>query len=160
MMSNRCSIEGIGPNEAGILSSIAFDAWLHVGYGAGEPRFFGMLRKRQLCDWLNYNSGFTLEEGTDTGGGHSKDGGSHWLKLQYAVPGALEVSGSFDAWGAPEEVKARCPKASTQRATRPQCEFEPLALAYKDSKGTAILVIQPDEAMRSHLLGVIRGKKG
>ena len=97
------SIEGIGPNEAGILSSIAFDAWLHVGYGAGEPRFFGMLRKRQLCDWLNYNSGFTLEEGTDTGGGHSKDGGSHWLKLQYAVPGALEVSGSFDAWGAPEE---------------------------------------------------------
>ncbi|MBQ6102587.1 MAG: DUF4034 domain-containing protein, partial [Kiritimatiellae bacterium] len=97
------SIEGIGPNEADLLSSIAFDAWLHVGYGAGEPRFFGMLRKRQLCDWLNYNSGFTLEEGTDTGGGHSKDGGSHWLKLKYAVPGALEVTGSFDAWGAPAE---------------------------------------------------------
>ena len=96
------SIEGIGPNEAGILSSIAFDAWLHVGYEAGEPRFFGMLRKRQLCDWLNYNSGFTLEEGTDNGSGHSKDEDGQWLKLQYAVPAELEVSGAFEPWGKPD----------------------------------------------------------
>ena len=63
------------------------------------------------------------------------------------------------ACGTLEEMKQRCPGARVYQATRSQCEFEPLALAYKDSKGTAILVIQPDDAMRSHLLGAIRNKR-
>ena len=62
-------------------------------------------------------------------------------------------------YGAPEEVKARFPGVRPEQATRSQCEFEPLALAYKADGKTRIIVIQPDDAMREHLIGAIKGKK-
>ena len=62
-------------------------------------------------------------------------------------------------YGTPEEMKSRFPGARVTQATRQQCEYEPLALAYKDSSGPAILVIQPDDAMRAHLIGALRKKK-
>ncbi len=63
------------------------------------------------------------------------------------------------AWGPPEAVKARFPGARVSRATKAQCPFEPLALAYRESGRTAIIVLQPDEAMRAHLIGAVKGRK-
>ena len=63
------------------------------------------------------------------------------------------------AYGAPDEVKQRCPDAPVSQATRAQCELAPLALAYKQDGKTRILVIQPDEKMRAHLMGVLKKKK-
>lgn len=62
------------------------------------------------------------------------------------------------AWGAPEQLKQRFPGARVTNATRAQCPFEPLALAYRDGGKTAIMVIQPDEAMRAHLLAAMKRK--
>ena len=62
------------------------------------------------------------------------------------------------AYGAPDEVKQRCPDAPVSQATRAQCELEPLALAYRQDGKTRILVIQPDENMRAHLMGVLKKK--
>ena len=64
------------------------------------------------------------------------------------------------ACGTPEEMKQRFPNARVSRATRSQCPFEPLALAYQDSDRTAILVLQPDEAMRKHLTEAVRSRRG
>ena len=61
------------------------------------------------------------------------------------------------AWGDPEDVKRRCPGARVFSATKAQCPFEPLALAYKDSDRAAIIVIQPDDAMRRHLMERLKG---
>ncbi|MBQ9726100.1 MAG: hypothetical protein IJV65_01165 [Kiritimatiellae bacterium] len=94
---NAC--RGLEHEEAGLLATIAAEAWVETGYAAGEPRFFGMLRKRQFCDWLNYGSGFTLEEKSDDGAGLSRDGKPQWLELQYAVPPSLDASGAFEPWG-------------------------------------------------------------
>lgn len=60
------------------------------------------------------------------------------------------------ACGTPDEMKRRYPGAHVGRATRPQCPLEPLALAYRDSARTAILVIQPDAPMRAHLLAAVK----
>lgn len=60
------------------------------------------------------------------------------------------------AWGTPEELKQRVPNARVLRATRPQCPFEPLALAYREDGKARIIVLQPDDAMRELLLKSIR----
>jgi len=60
------------------------------------------------------------------------------------------------AYGTLEDMKRRTPHARIYRATRPQCEFEPLALAYRESGKPAIIVLQPDDAMRKHLLEAIK----
>ena len=65
-----------------------------------------------------------------------------------------------EAWGAPEAMKQRYPGARVLNATRAQCEYEPLALVYRDSDSLAIAVIQPDDAMRRHLLAAIRRATG
>ena len=64
------------------------------------------------------------------------------------------------AWGAPDEMKRRYPQAKVLQATRAQCEYEPLALVYRDSDSLATAVIQPDDAMRSHLMQAIRKATG
>ena len=64
------------------------------------------------------------------------------------------------AWGDPEAMKQRYPQAKVLRATRAQCPYEPLALVYKDSDSLAMAVIQPDDAMRKHLLEAIRKASG
>ena len=63
------------------------------------------------------------------------------------------------AYGTPEEMKKRFPGARAAHATRPQCLLEPWALAYARDGRTAILVIQPDEAMRAGLIRAIRGNR-
>ena len=57
------------------------------------------------------------------------------------------------AWGSEEDMKKRFPDAHVDRATRARCDLPPLALAYRRDGRPAILVIQPDEAMRRHLTG-------
>ena len=64
------------------------------------------------------------------------------------------------AWGTPEDMKQRYPQAKVLQATRAQCPYAPLALVYKDSDSLAMAVIQPDDAMRKHLLGAIRKATG
>ena len=63
------------------------------------------------------------------------------------------------AYGAPEEVRERCPGAPVTQATRSQCALEPLALAYREDGRTRIIVVQPDDALRAHLMKVLKGKK-
>lgn len=63
------------------------------------------------------------------------------------------------AYGAPEDVKRRFPGAKTVRATRRQCPYAPFALAWKSNGKMNIAVLQPDDAMRAHLLAAIRGGK-
>ena len=65
-----------------------------------------------------------------------------------------------EAWGTPEAMKQRYPQVKVLNATRSQCDFEPLALVYRDSDSLAMAVIQPDDAMRRHLLGAIRKATG
>ena len=60
------------------------------------------------------------------------------------------------ATGTLEAMKQRCPGARVIRATKAQCPFEPMALAFRDSDSTAILVIQPDEEMKRFLTEKIR----
>ena len=62
------------------------------------------------------------------------------------------------ASGTEEEMKRRFPGAPVSRATKPQCPLEPLALAYRDSDRARILVIQPEPALREHLVAAIRRK--
>ena len=61
--------------------------------------------------------------------------------------------------GTPEEIKKRFPGARAAHATRPQCPLAPLALAYQSGGRTAILVIQPDDALREHLIRSIKKPK-
>ena len=61
-------------------------------------------------------------------------------------------------YGSPEDVKQRFPGARVSNATRSQCDLEPFAMAYLENGKTVILVLQPDEALRAHLLSVLRGK--
>ena len=65
-----------------------------------------------------------------------------------------------EAWGTPEAMKQRYPQAKVLNATRSQCDFEPLALVYRDSDSLAAAVIQPDDAMRKHLLEAIKKASG
>ena len=67
--------------------------------------------------------------------------------------------GQVTAYGAPEELKRRFPGARVVRATRRQCDFAPLALAYKADGRDCIAVLQPDDAMRAHIVAGIRGNK-
>ncbi|MBR1820080.1 MAG: hypothetical protein IJ769_00505 [Clostridia bacterium] len=60
------------------------------------------------------------------------------------------------AYGTPDEVKRRCPDAHATHATRSQCAFEPLALAYKEDGKTRVIVIQPDDALRAHLTKALK----
>ncbi|MBR6220214.1 MAG: hypothetical protein IKQ80_06615 [Clostridia bacterium] len=64
------------------------------------------------------------------------------------------------AWGSEEEMKKRFPDAHVDRATRAGCALPPLALAYRRDGKPAILVLQPDEAMRAHLTGKKQNHKG
>ena len=61
-----------------------------------------------------------------------------------------------EAWGTPEAMKQRYPQAKVLNATRSQCPYEPLALVYRDSDSLNIAVIQPDDAMRRHILDAVR----
>lgn len=58
--------------------------------------------------------------------------------------------------GALEEVRRRCPGARVQRAVKPECAIEPLAVGYNDAGRTAILVLQPDEALRAVILKAVK----
>lgn len=54
--------------------------------------------------------------------------------------------------GSLEDVKRRCPGARVQRAVKPECAIEPLAVAYNDAGRTAIMVLQPEDALRDVII--------
>ena len=60
-------------------------------------------------------------------------------------------TGNVRAAGSPEPIKKRFPGARMQRATRPGCPNEALALAHNDAGRTAILLIQPNDQLRAAL---------
>ena len=86
-------------DEAALLADVGFRSWRGAGYDAGRPYGIGMLRRRNFVDWVNYASGFSLEEGTDNGGGHTRDGARHWMRMVRPLPKDLEVAGMFEPWG-------------------------------------------------------------
>lgn len=65
---------------------------------------------------------------------------------------------SLVACGAPEAMRQRFPQARLHRAVKPQCPLEPMALAYRDSDGDAILLIQPEPKLREALIQAVRKK--
>ena len=97
-----------------------------------------------------------------------------WYGMSFiytATPDCLRVCRAYgkrerflaDVWlnrvvatGTLEAMKQRCPGARVIRATKAQCPFEPMALAFRDSDSTAILLIQPDEEMKRFLTEKIR----
>ena len=64
------------------------------------------------------------------------------------------------ACGTLEEVRRRCPGARLQRAVKPECPIEPLAVAFNDAGKTAILLLQPEGKLRDVILGAVKGKQG
>lgn len=53
--------------------------------------------------------------------------------------------------GSLDDMRARYPGARVNRATRPGCDIEPLAVAARDNGVTAIYLLQPDEVIREKL---------
>ena len=63
------------------------------------------------------------------------------------------------AWGEPADLRGRYPKARVNRATKGGCPLEPLALAWRTGGKVEILVLQPDERLRAHLLGRLKAAR-
>lgn len=60
------------------------------------------------------------------------------------------------ACGAPEAMKRRFPGARRHRATKSACPIEPLAVAFNDAGRTAILVLQPEPALREMIVEAVK----
>ena len=86
--------QGLSHSEASLLSKIAAESWVEARYATGEPFEFGVLRRRQFTDWINW--GWNLEETSDTGAAVTRGGGTRHLRLQYLLPREIEISGAFE----------------------------------------------------------------
>lgn len=62
------------------------------------------------------------------------------------------------ACGSLEDMRRRFPGARAQRAVKPECEIAPLTVAYNDAGRVALLVLQPDEALKAVILKAVRGE--
>lgn len=60
--------------------------------------------------------------------------------------------------GTLEDMRARYPDARVNRATRPTCPHESLAVVARDNGAPAIFLLQPDEEIKNALIAVVRGK--
>ena len=60
--------------------------------------------------------------------------------------------------GAPDALKQRYPGAHVHRATRPGCEYEEFAVAYRSNGKTDIIVLQPDETLKKILIETTKKK--
>ena len=102
-----------------------------------------------------------------------------WLLLDWYVKGYIYTCGNgclrvcrtygryerfmADIWlnglqacGTLEDMKCRFPKARVQRAVKPECSLESLAVAYNDAGRTAIMVLQPDADIRGAIINAVR----
>lgn len=102
-----------------------------------------------------------------------------WLLLDWYIKGYIYTCGNgclrvcrtygkyerfmADIWlngvqacGTLDDMKRRFPKAKVQRAVKPECTLEQLAVAYNDAGKTAIMVLQPDAAMREAIVKAVR----
>lgn len=61
--------------------------------------------------------------------------------------------------GSLEDMKKRCPGARVNRATRPGCELEAFAVAYRSNGKPCIMVLQPDEKMKEIIVQATKKKK-
>ena len=59
--------------------------------------------------------------------------------------------------GSLKEMKAKFPGAKVTRAVRRQCPLQQLAVAYTDSEGQRICVIQPNDELREKLYAALKG---
>lgn len=66
---------------------------------------------------------------------------------------------SIQALGSLQELQGRFPGARVQRALRPECPIEPMAVAYRYSGKVSILLIQPDDEMKRALLAAVKRKR-
>lgn len=62
----------------------------------------------------------------------------------------------LQACGDPETLRSRFPGAKTQRATRPDCPLAPMAVAYRENGKTALIVLQPNDALREVLIKAVK----
>ena len=61
--------------------------------------------------------------------------------------------------GTLSDMRARYPSARVNRATRPGCDIEPLAVAARDNGVISIFLLQPDSVIRAKLEEVARGRR-
>lgn len=59
--------------------------------------------------------------------------------------------------GSLEDARRRFPSARVQRAVKPECSIEPLAVAYNDAGKAAIVVLQPEDELRAAILKAVKG---
>ena len=62
----------------------------------------------------------------------------------------------IQACGPLDAMKSRFPGAKVHKAVRPECHIEPLAVVYNDAGRTAILLMQPDDALRAVILRAVK----
>ena len=63
---------------------------------------------------------------------------------------------SVKSFGDPEDVRRRFPSAKIRRAVRGACPIKPMAVAYTENGRYAILILQPDEALRGAIVGALK----
>lgn len=62
----------------------------------------------------------------------------------------------IQACGPLDAMRQRFPGARAQRAVRPECDIESLAVAYNDAGKIAIMLMQPNEALRKVIKDAVR----
>ena len=62
----------------------------------------------------------------------------------------------IQACGPLDAMKSRFSGAKVHKAVRPECHIEPLAVVYNDAGRTAILLMQPDDALRAVILRAVK----
>lgn len=87
--------------------------------------------------------------------------GTNMLRIAYAygryerVMVDLYFNNILNA-GTLSDMRARHPNARVNRATRPACDIEPLAIAARDNGVVSIYLLQPDSKIRETLEGVAK----
>lgn len=108
---------------------------------------FGMCVAWLLLDWYVKGYIYTCGNGClrvcRTYGKYERFMADLWLN-------GLQACGTLDA------MKSRFPGAKVQKAVKPECPLEPLAVAYNDAGRTAIMLLQPDAAMRETIMKAVR----
>ena len=100
-----------------------------------------------LLDWYVLGFVYTCDKGCiricRTYGRYERFMADVWLN-------GIQACGPLDV------MKSRFPGAKVQKATRPECDIEPLAVVYNDAGRTAILLMQPDDALRAVILKAVK----
>lgn len=108
---------------------------------------YGMFIAWLLLDWYVKGYVYTCAKGClrvcRTYGRYERFMADIWLN-------GMAACGTLDA------MKQRFPAAKVQKAVKPECPIEPLAVAYNDAGKTAIMLMQPNDELRETIVNAVR----